>query len=241
MARPSFGVIGAGPNNSRGIASLRDLADRYQWPVRLLLSGAGSNGGTTFPDSSRWGLSVTRTGTTTTSTAQSKWGAGAINFDGTANAGLYIPGNTLALAGDFAIEAWIYMTGSTAAIIDRRQAATASNWVLYVDTVSSSRRLTFVYSGVVLQATTTSISASAWTHVAVARTGSTIRLYTGGIADSTTATSSVTLTAVTDGLCGRFVASNSGAFFLNDLRVSVGTNQGYTGSSITVPTAQLTA
>ena len=240
MPRPNLGVIGSGPNNARGVASLRDLSDRYQWPVRVLLSGAGANGGTTFTDSSRWGLSVTRTGTTTTSTTQSKWGNGAINFDGTSTAGLYVPGNTLTLAGDFVVEAWIYMTGTTACIIDRRQTANAINWTFYVDTVSSTRRLGFVYASSSLVATTTSISASAWTHVAVARTGSTIRLYTGGTADSTTATSSATLTAVTDGLCGRFVASNSGAFFMNDLRVSVGTNQGYTGSSITVPSAQLT-
>jgi hypothetical protein len=77
--------------------------------VSLLLHMDGSNGSTTFPDSSSNGLTVTRYGNAQISTAQSKFGGASAYFDG---AGDYLelpnPNTAIgAVAGDFTIECWV--------------------------------------------------------------------------------------------------------------------------------------
>jgi len=82
--------------------------------VGLLLHMDGSNGSTTFTDSSPNALTVTPSGNAQISTAQSKFGGSSGLFDGTGD--FLSPAITSALTfgtGDFTVEAWVRITAST--------------------------------------------------------------------------------------------------------------------------------
>lgn len=83
----------------------------YLSNVSLLLRGNGTNGGTTFIDSSPNAFTVTPSGNAQTSTAQIKYGSSSMLFDGNGDY-LSVPYNSaLDLIGSsFTIEAWIYPT-----------------------------------------------------------------------------------------------------------------------------------
>ena len=71
------------------------MLEQYFDNVELLLHLNGSNGSTTFTDSSSNGLTVTRGGNVTISTAQAKFGGASAVFDGS---GDYPTANNAALA-----------------------------------------------------------------------------------------------------------------------------------------------
>jgi hypothetical protein len=77
--------------------------------VSLLLHMNGTNGSTTFTDSSSNALAVTANGNAQISTAQSKFGGASGLFDGNGDF-LAIPNNTVFAfgTGDFTIEFWFY-------------------------------------------------------------------------------------------------------------------------------------
>ena len=81
--------------------------------TQILMHFDGSNGGTTFTDSSQNAYSFARgtANTQTTSTAQYKWGTASFfdNSDGGSNRGLYLAGtrpSVLQLQGNFTVEWW---------------------------------------------------------------------------------------------------------------------------------------
>lgn len=75
-------------------------------PASLLLRFDGTNGSTSFVDSSANALTVTANGDAQISTAQSKWGGASGLFDGD---GDYLRVNhTFDWDGDFTLEMWIY-------------------------------------------------------------------------------------------------------------------------------------
>jgi len=150
--------------------------DRYRNNVVLHLPMTGANNSTTFTDVSPSPKTITRSGDTKISTAQSRWGQGSGLFDGT--------GDYLSVAdhadwsfsnNPFTVEFWIYQTetpGGTAYWgIVGQGVNTASNhsFLIYYNaslqiicTVSNGTGL--LYSGVV---TAGNNSLNAWHHCAV--------------------------------------------------------------------------
>lgn len=152
--------------------------DPYFSSVYLLLHMNGSNGSTSFPDSSSNGFTVTASGDAQVSTTDPKFGSGSLTLDGT---GDYLSVNMSSLINigsqDFTAECWAYInTGNTGTdalfcfepITFRGPGILInnSNWVLrYANTESSSMG---------------AVTTGAWQHVALARSGNSLRLFIDG-------------------------------------------------------------
>lgn len=201
--------------------------------VSLLLHMDGSNGSTTFTDSSVNALTVTANGNAQISTAQSNFGGSSGAFDGT---GDFLDINTNgAVRGteDFTIEAWIYpteVTGSDRCIYETRG---GDGFVLYINTSGYLQVFDSVVN-VASTASTTLLSANTWQHIALVGSGSTKTYYVNGAAAGT-----FTLASLAGPTNLRIGARNDAAAafigYIDDLRVTRGASR-YT-SNFTPPTA----
>ena len=212
--------------------------------VSLLLLGNGADGSTTFTDSSSNSLTITANGGAEISTANYKFGGASALFDANGDY-LSIASNTLLnLDGDFTIEAWIYLSSSTPnwpTILGSGQTSFVSGCSYFmVNSQSSSNHRIRLGNYTNAVESTGLISLNTWTHVAVTRSGTTVRLFIDGVLDSTH-TSSLTYhfdnteTQIGkngwDGTNGQWLGN------IDDLRVTKGVAR-YT-SSFTAPTAEL--
>jgi hypothetical protein len=98
-------------------------------------------------------------------------------------------------AGDFTVEMWLYMTTAPSAngytLYDSRPASTNGNYLTwFIDT--SSKLSVFINSSVIYTATGT-ISTNTWTHIAVSRSGTSLRVFINGTQDGSTVTNSTSL------------------------------------------------
>ncbi len=230
--------------------------------VTLLLHGDGTNGGqnNTFVDGSTNNFTITRNGNTTQGTF-SPYGDNWSNyFDGSGDF-LSIPDNAAFDfgTGDFTIEAWVYIAGNSAPDSDtNRRAGIFSTYPasgtlndaylldIYGTSATTGTGLSFGswQSGSlsVVNTLSTTISQHVWHHIAVARSGTTTRLFLDGaqIASGTLANQNVNCANTAKigraGYTG-YISDFNG--YISNLRVLKGTAQ-YTGS-YTVPTAPLIA
>lgn len=242
----------AGPSVSvaSGIWDLR-TAERQQraaaWPIQiatdpdfasvsLLLHMDGT--GSTFVDSSASPKTLTAAGDVTQSTAQSKWGGKSALFDGN---GDYISvANNSGLdfgTGDFAVEFWIFFTSSVS----------TSQQILYSETTGGFFIGLFNAGEIGIGRTGTawdhyashSMTTNSWNHIAVARSGTSLRIFVNGSQVGSTYTNSQSYTlaggAMRIGGPGGVEYNTIG--YIDDVRITKGTARGYTGASITVPTA----
>ena len=163
--------------------------------VQLLMHMDGTNGSTTFTDSSNNALTVTPFGNAQISTAQSQFGGASALFDGSGDylivtevAGLE-PGSA-----DLTWEMWIRTTNSTqyATLISRTPASFASGmWSLMMNHNSSTTGDLALYvanfsTGAPLLLTTgVNVRDGSWHHVAVVRNGSAWTLYVDGTSRAT--------------------------------------------------------
>ena len=170
-------------------------ADTNFSSVQLLLHLDGTNGSTTFTDSSNNALTVTPFGNAQISTAQSQFGGASALFDGsddylivTEVAGLE-PGS-----GDLTWEMWIRTTNSTqyATLMSRTPASFASGmWSLMMNHNSSAAGDLALYvanfsTGAPLLLTSgVNVRDGSWHHVAVVRNGSAWTLYVDGTSRAT--------------------------------------------------------
>lgn len=164
--------------------------DPYFSAVSLLLHFDGTNGSTTFTDSSSNALTVTAVGNAQI-TSSSKFGTGAATFDGNGDY-LTIPDNALLEvgSGDFTIEAWVYITSSTgfksfvSKLLGFGPYLLAVNGTTFVYYLSSNGTSWDVASGV----SGGTVSINTWTHLALVRNGSTVTPYLNGTAGTSTTT-----------------------------------------------------
>jgi len=153
------------------------VGDPYFSAVSLMLSMDGTNGSTTFTDSSLNALTVTASGNAQISTTQSKYGGASAYFDGTGD-WLDVSGTGIATAfglGDFTIEFWYYPL-------------TVSVQQNLVDKIGSASNAIYMSSAGVLKyyvgadrITGSTLSANTWYHIALARYSGATKLYVNGV------------------------------------------------------------
>lgn len=199
-------------------------SDPYLSNVSLLLKMDGANNSTAFTDSSLTPKTVLANGDAKISTAQSKFGGASALLDGT--------GDYLSLAhnaefsiesSNFTLEAWIYVSASNVLqnILNKRvNTPTESGWGWRI---TAANALQFFHTGGSSLISTSTISSGTWTHVAVTRSGSTVRQFINGILDATTATFSNGVSntqelriGIDEGAAGGFNG------YIDDLRVTKG-------------------
>jgi len=257
--RITKGVARYTSNFTPPTTELPDPSDPDFDSVSLLLHGDGNNGSTTFIDSSNNSHTVTANGDAEISTTQSKFGGASMYFDGSGDY-LSIPDSDQFEigSGDFTFEAWIYLTGYSAAyqgqyyvaeIICKDSGSTGRGFTFYVLGTSTSwtnLRVGLFSSNTNLLVTsaTTSFNLNTWYHVAGVRNGTSLRLYKNGVdvGGGTNATTvQNTTTAVTVGSENPYFIATGNAYYfpgyIDDLRITKGVAR-YT-SNFTTPTAPL--
>lgn len=194
------------------------VADPYYGYTSLLLHMDGSNASTAFVDSGPNALAVTAVGNAQVSTTQSKYGGASGYFDGNGDY-LTTPNSTLTDfgTGDFTIEAWSYGLGTIAGKWGSQVA-----WVL----IANSTNITLgvgnsgTYSASLVFSST--ISGTTWNHIAVTRSGTTVRCFLNGTQIGSSITNSANL-AATATLDIGVTKSNLSSYmngYIDDLRLT---------------------
>lgn len=182
-----------GSRAGRGRTELRSVpVELPNSPVSLLLHGDGSNGSTTFTDSSPYVHPVTLTGSgITISNGQSRFGGTSIYFNNVGQSGNYLsladhPALRLGL-DDFTIAFWVYRTANNAvqAVISKwnRTVNWEGNWVVYSDFVNDGKPCWRTYTasgGHSYRYFNTALTLNTLQHIAITRSGTTFRGFLNG-------------------------------------------------------------
>ena len=167
-------------NQAQGVGTVTANDPNFA-DVSLLLHGDGTSGSTTITDSSSNAVSVTANGNAQIDTAIKKFGTGSIEFDGSGDY-LSIDGTTypIDLSGDFTIEFFVRHTNASGnqKYIDTRSASVVIADALLIDT-STNFRL-FIDGSDRLLGNAGAPSVNTWYHIAVVRSGTSIKYFLDG-------------------------------------------------------------
>ena len=228
-----------------------DAKDANFKNVTMLLHGNGTNGAqnNTFVDSSTNNFTITRNGNTTQGTF-TPYGSNWSNYFGGSSDYLTMPDNAnYVISGDFTAEAWIFPTsfaGTNGNIVLAQWPGVTATNQSFQFYVNSTGKVGLAYGISVVNAnvvgTSLSCTLNTWNHIAVTRSGSTVRFFVNGSVDSTTATVAGSFNDSTGVMSvGRINASDSGYFsgYISNCRLVTGTAL-YT-AAFTPTTSPLTA
>ncbi len=239
----------AGPNIVEdGLVLSLDAGNTQSYPgssnVSLLLHGDGTNGSTTFTDSSINNHTITANGNAQISTTQSKFGGSSMYFDGNGDYLTVADSDDFHIGtGDFTIEAWLYKgsKGTYHTLVGQRVNST-SEWRIILDLNTagngySEGRLRFDWGSVAYN-WDAGIPVDTWTHIAIVRSGTTGTLYV----DGTAVTGNPTLNNISNYSAPLRIGTNDGTGeyyqgYIDDLRITKGLAR-YT-SNFTPPTTAL--
>lgn len=216
--------------------------DPYWTNVKFMFSGQGTNGQTTFTDTSLNAVTINRGGSAILSNSPTagKWGGTGLLLAKATNDRIFSSGNSVTGGtGDFAIECWVYINSYTtggAFLFDPRSTDSQSVPTLYFD---ASGTITLFENGAT-QITGSVVSLNTWTHIALARTAATTKLYVAGTQQGSSYSDSNNWSTTTFYIGSyRTGGANPLDGLISDFRITIGTSRGYSGSSITVPTAAM--
>lgn len=171
------------------------------------------------------------------SKAQAKYGATSVFFNGSTD-WLSMPNSPAHNfgTGDFTIESWVYQvsTPGNQNFVSNYNSPSEGWGIRVVSGVPY-----FMWGDTVIVNSPSAISVNTWTHVAVTRSGTTVRMFVGGT-QVATATDSTNFTGTGTLFVGRLRTATNGFFwngYLDDLRITKGVAR-YT-ANFTPPTAAL--
>ena len=239
----SFSKALADSAANAAVVGVVDYAPPDQY-CQLLLHCDGPANSTAFPDES--GRTMTAVGTAKI-TAGSCFGTGAAILDGTSGISTPTDANTRVGTSDFVIDCRLYLdeiVGGYTALLD-------TGWtsgITFYYTLSGGPvgqlflRIGAGGAGYVCVQLAEPLSATTWHHVAVVRSAGEIYFYV----DGTRVAASQPLARDNNAQDALLYVGYGSAFSgvigkLDEFRFSVGTDRGWTGSTITVPTAAYAA
>lgn len=195
----------------------------FEQYVSLLLHMDGSNGSTTFTDSGPNALSVTPLGNSQISTSRSKFGGASGLFDGNGDY-LSIPSNSVFNfgTGDFTVESWVYITSIAS---DFLLISSSGSGGFFIGAYNTTGAGWGVGRAAVAWDFTSGVSPvlNTWQHIAVSRSGTSLRIFVDGIQAGATSSNSRSYNLSTTSLN---IASQGAAYYLtgniDELRVSKG-------------------
>jgi hypothetical protein len=196
--------------------------DEHYDNVSLLLYGDGTNGSTTITDNSPTPKTVTAVGNAQISTAQSKFGGASIAFDGSGDS-LTTPNNSGYQFGvnDFTIECWIKTTDTAFHFIEL-ETQVLGNWAIAIFNSLFYWQSHYNQVNIIAALPCSSILNGQWNHIAITRSGTSLRLFFNGAlqgaspyTDSTNYSGTGVL-AVGAGVLGDFNG------YIDDLRITKG-------------------
>ena len=221
-------------------------SDPYWGNVSLLLHCEGSDGATTFIDSSSNPKIVTANGSAKVSTARSKFGAASASiptasFLGIPNESSLYP----AFDKDFTIEAQVYVpAGSLGGYLTiAGLSSTKTGYNRFLLDVTPNRNVRFaLYDGVsekVAATANNTVSGDMWLHVAGVKSGSSIFAFANGVKGATVATVGANFPTPTGrvaiGRIGEYAGGNLFNGHIDEIRITQGVAR-YT-DSFTPPAA----
>lgn len=175
------------------------------------------------------------------STTTSKFSTASVYFDG--SSAINIPVNTALqfVSGDFTMEGWIYRTSSKLQNIITQDDGISVGQAFQFR-LNASNSLDFVYwktsdrASFVARTTTNTVSVNTWTHVAVSKSGNTLKIFIDGTQGYSGTESAMYQNALITTLGGFTSGLNGQAFtgYMQDVRITKGVGR-YT-SNFTPPT-----
>jgi len=222
--------------------------DEFFNRVTLLLPGDGTNGAqnNTFLDSSTNNFTITRNGNTTQGTfspfSQTGW---SNYFDQSSRFSLNRAASSFG-TNDFTIECWWLANGSQsnyAGIIAQEFSSTNGGWALKVRSTSDQVEFSYINSTPQNVTASSNVNDGAWHHIAVTRSGTSLRIYIDGTLSTTGTLPSAFSFGTGAGNTDIGYQTRDNAFirgYVSNLRLVNGTALS-TGSTYTVSTTPLTA
>lgn len=207
--------------------------------VVLHLPMNGANNGTAFPDTSIYNKSVTRTGAVT-STAKSVpgFGGSAGSFNGTTDTLEYADSADWAFGSVFVIHLWVNFSVINSGNVPISSAQDGGS--TFFDIVYSTAGAEWLIRGSAMWRFHDTITTNTWYHLAVVQTaGQNTRFYRDGTQLSPYDGSQGTYACYQGLRVGRGYGSTSTGIngYVQDVVIIKGSDNGWTGSTIPVPTA----
>jgi hypothetical protein len=246
-----YHAVSSGMVTRQALPSITRQRGTTTGSANLMLYGAGKttvSNNTTFIDSSANAFTVTRNGDTVQSGFNpfSQASSGSGYFDG--NGDYLSCASNAAFAfgsGDFTIEYWLYASSWSLAptIVDTRTTGNSVNG--YSDFITSGGVFNLFLGNTTAYTMTGSLPLNTWTHIAVSRSGTSLRVFINGTQNGSTVTNSTVmsdtnlLVAINRGIIAGTIGPSFFNGYLSNVRLVKGTAV-YT-SNFTPPTSPLTA
>lgn len=197
--------------------------DQY---TKLMLHCDGSNGSTTLTDSALTPHTVTPHGSAQCGTARLKFGSAGLALANGAGAYLTLASDPdFTLAGDFALDMWVWTNDASADNAYRRILSMGGHDTGGIEVMVATTGAISVYAAVAERIRGTSnIANGTFNHIALTRSGSSIRLFVNGVQEGSTYTSSATFGSGQPVYIGRYPNSAVGHFngSMDEIRISNG-------------------
>lgn len=176
------------------------------------------------------------------STAQSKFGAGAMFFDGTGDY-LFIKQDNPALrfgTAPFTIECWVYLTSTVSSQHFFFKGSLNAGGVFFTRSAGNAGKLAWYVSETEIITTSSALSLNQWTHIAYVRTSTSAsgaKIYINGVSSGTGTDSTNYTNTDSIAIGAEYAGTNPMTGYIDDYRITTGVAR-YT-ANFTPPTAAL--